>query len=105
MTKRKAFELTIEIWAYLAEHPEINDKADLPEELYKEIKRLTCRCPLCAYYKMSCGRCILPSIDWGKCLLFSKWQRATSKRDRSRAARKIVTITQKALDELLKVKQ
>jgi hypothetical protein len=104
MTKRKAFELTIEIWTYLAEHPKIKYKADLPKELYKKIKRLTCRCPLCSYYKLSCERCILPSMYQGGCSLFAEWLWATSNRARSRAARKIVTITQKALNALPEVK-
>jgi len=104
MTKRKAFELTIEVWTYLAEHPEIQDKDVLPKALYKKISRLRCRCPLCSYYKMACERCILPSTGAGICTLFNVWQWYNSKRDRVRAARKIVAITQKALDALREVR-
>jgi hypothetical protein len=34
MTPIKAKELTLEVWSYLAEHPEIQRKVDLPEYLW-----------------------------------------------------------------------
>lgn len=32
MTKEKAKKLTLEVWRYLAEHPEIDIKQDLPKK-------------------------------------------------------------------------
>jgi len=39
--------LSLEIWQYLAEHPSINCKENLPYSLFEKIKHLKHRCPLC----------------------------------------------------------
>jgi hypothetical protein len=36
MTKQETKELTLEVWRYLAEHPEIGTKNDLPKKEYKK---------------------------------------------------------------------
>jgi len=47
MTKQEAKELSLEVWRYLAEHPEISSKANLPEPLFDKIKVMMNQCPLC----------------------------------------------------------
>jgi len=47
MTKQEAKELLLGVWRYLAEHPEVRHKQELPENLYDKIKDLAARCPLC----------------------------------------------------------
>lgn len=51
MTNQEAKELTLEVWKYFRDHPEIENKPDLPKELFKKIDNLTCLCPLCEINK------------------------------------------------------
>ena len=55
MTNQKAKDLTIEVWQYLADHPKIKYKADLPKKLWNKIKFLTCQCPLCEITDANCN--------------------------------------------------
>ena len=50
MTPQEAKELSIKIWTYIAEHPEIKQKWELPNDLYDEIALITWQCPLCKIY-------------------------------------------------------
>ena len=63
MTKKEAKSLTIEVWQYLADHPEIKSKLDLPKELYEKIRPLLSRCPLCEWvFRKNKGLMIIPMI-------------------------------------------
>jgi hypothetical protein len=42
-----AKDLTIKLWTYLAQHPKITRKLDVPDPLLKKIIGLNSRCPLC----------------------------------------------------------
>ncbi|MDR1902380.1 MAG: hypothetical protein LBQ88_08900 [Treponema sp.] len=46
MTKQEAKELCLEVWGYLRDHPDVEYKEDLPQELYNCIRRLESSCPL-----------------------------------------------------------
>jgi hypothetical protein len=48
MTLKEAIELSLEVWRYLAEHPEIKRKNCLPKVLYSKIENMRGYCPLCA---------------------------------------------------------
>ena len=74
MTPQEAKEVTLEVWGYLKEHPEIRRKRDLPDELWEKIYYIKQRCPLCELYWQNgavCPRCPLkncaegsPFMDW-----------------------------------------
>jgi hypothetical protein len=59
MTKQEAKELSLEVWRYLAEHPEIQMKRYLPDEIWDKIKDMACACPLCEVNP--CHKCPLVS--------------------------------------------
>jgi hypothetical protein len=111
MTKKKAKALTLEVWEYLASHPEIEYKSKLPKRLYSQIKDLDSECPLCEIFDQDffdrckgcplkdagqqCGRSPYKSVydRWCSPSNFSKTQTESSLRGiRGRAARKIVNI-------------
>jgi hypothetical protein len=98
MTRHEAKELSLEVWRYLAEHPEINKKHDLPPHLFEKISDLFNQCPLCDYfythrliifYGLDCSKCPLDDCTkdgstWGK------WEGSTDKEERQFYAQKIV---------------
>jgi hypothetical protein len=61
MTQKEAKELTLELWRYLAEHPECYKKDMVPMRIYAKIRGLLCRCPLCAMFigRDTCEECPL----------------------------------------------
>jgi hypothetical protein len=63
MTKQEAKEVSLEVWRYLAEHPEIHSKADLPQELFEKIEPLKYECSLCELFKSDCRGCPLCEAD------------------------------------------
>jgi len=75
MTKQEAKELTLEVWRYLAEHPEIAKKSDLPSCLRTRINNLLNWCPLCEFYYSFCGshcsKCPLKHCMTGSC--YDRW--------------------------------
>ena len=75
--KRWAKKLSLKIWSWLADHPEVRDKEQLPKKLYNKIIEIEARCPLCELYlDTDCIDC--PLFDDGEnCLpddsLYMKW--------------------------------
>jgi hypothetical protein len=65
MYKRQAKKLSLKVWGYFKDHPEIKSKDELPEKLYLKILGLYNYCPLCElfYYKdddaVICSKCPL----------------------------------------------
>jgi len=92
MTKKEAKELTLEVWRYLAEHPEISGKKQLPREIHCKIERLKVGCPLCELYwykgRLGCSGCPLIDCDDGSD--YDNWIGANNREDRSRYAQNIV---------------
>jgi hypothetical protein len=97
MTEKRAKELSLEVWRYLAEHPEITHKADLPEYLMKKLYWLKSHCPLCELFMVpKCRLCPL-NLAGESCLdqksLYGKWFNAnTNTETRREAAMGIVKI-------------
>lgn len=90
MTKKYAKKLSLEVWEYLRDHPEIKCKRDLPSRLYKKIELLSCNCPLCELFiEDDCMNCPLEECFSGASF-FDKWGRSTRKSNRARHASKIV---------------
>jgi len=97
MAGKEAKELTIEIWTYFAEHPEITKKSELPEELYSKIKNLEAGCPLCELFiESGCTGCPL-SAARNRCAsinsFYCRWVDTETQEERSAAAWGIVNIT------------
>jgi len=59
MDKKEAKELTLEVWRYLRDHPEITYKCDLPVDLFYKIKDMKYRCPLCELFSNGHGHLCL----------------------------------------------
>jgi hypothetical protein len=96
MTKKEAKVLTVELWTYLAKHPECRYKGQAPKELYSRVKELQCECPLCEVSE-TCGECPLKAAGRG-CLNddspYEYWARSDpyGKETRRKAAWEIVAI-------------
>lgn len=101
MTDKEAKELSIEIWQYLYDHPDIYHKKDLPESIFNQIKDIVNFCPLC-FVRMKLSRwvCIACPISMANksCFIansyYRKWERANvnRKRKRKKYAGKILNI-------------
>jgi len=96
MKAKEAKEITLEVWKYLAEHPEIKDKRGLPKNIWKKIKGMMYYCPLCEIYvKGRCSGCPLYEKDNG-CFeeesYYYRWRKAgkEEKEERKEAAERIV---------------
>jgi hypothetical protein len=101
MTIEEACDITVEVWTYLAEHPECEDKRDLPPELYLKIEELEHRCPLCELFKQPypapCDGCPLEAAGERCTFLtsaFDRWNYSESDDNATRkdAAETIVRI-------------
>lgn len=91
-TKKRAKELSLEVWDYLRDHPEIDKKEDLPLDLYDNVIHLFHACPLCEYYYyktisliIMCKECPLCNCYDGDSI-FQLWHAAESSEDRAKYA-------------------
>jgi hypothetical protein len=101
MTALEAKELSLEVWQYLAEHPEIDSKKKLPIKLYTKIKHLKGECPLCGLYQnddLICPKCPLKHCYSNEgSSLFEQWAFSFGDSDnelkiRKQAAQNIVNV-------------
>jgi len=96
MTKQEAKELSLEVWRYLAEHPELRTKENLPNEIFYKIRFCEHYCPLCDLFKKQyeCNRCPLVHCMDGS--YYSKWYESGygDNEIRKEAAQKIVDAIQ-----------
>ena len=99
MTATEAKELCLEVWEYLAQHPEVKAKSNLPEGLYLRIRDLVDLCPLCEYFshgntggfkRRRCSDCPLKSCQMKDDTAWNRWNWSTSDRSRINAAEAIV---------------
>lgn len=91
MTKRLAKLLSLEVWRYLRDCPEIDNKDQLPSKLYAKIKSLKARCPLCKVFN-TCAECPLQNCfrDSDSVSDYYLWYRSTTSESRAQAAANIV---------------
>ncbi len=90
MTAKQAKDLSLEVWRYLRDHPEIQRKRYLPDKIYSKIGLMICECPLCEYYcQVSCSHCILDS-ECSSDGSYEKWLKAKTKKTRAKYADKFV---------------
>ena len=96
MTKREAKRITIKVWTYLAEHPEIACKEALPIKLYEEINSFIADCPLCEiFYRKDCAGCPLYNVSNGTYCAgegeaYGRWLKSKEEKTREESAREIV---------------
>ena len=92
MTKQKAKDLTIEVWQYLADHPEIACKRDLPWEILEAVIRCVSQCPLCEMFRdEDCVGCPLGNCeDAGS--NYWNWYNAETDEDRKKYAQAILCV-------------
>lgn len=92
MTRRRAWELSLLVWSYLAEFPEIRTKAQLPKAIYDRIRDLYFRCPLCEAYCLekrsgvTCAGCPIERRCIHGPRLYARWEDAETVEDRRIAA-------------------
>ena len=86
-TPQEAKELSLEVWRYLAEHPDMNSKYQLPTDLFLKIANMECCCPLCELFR-ECFACPLESC--GTDSLYDDWNQSDDEAERQAAAQKIV---------------
>jgi hypothetical protein len=97
MQKAEAKRLSLEVWRYLRDHPDIGYKGDLPNVLWDQIRDFRACCPLCQYDEVEgdsdCMLCPLYFYD-NKCAggEYSTWSSCLSDRGRRESAAKIVEL-------------
>jgi len=91
MKTQKAQELSLEVWRYLAEHPEIKFKSMLPDRLLRKVRGCVFYCPLCELFNTpaGCNGCPLKACN-KKNTLFYKWNNSRTEKTRKKYAQKIV---------------
>jgi predicted CoA-binding protein len=98
MTQKEAKELTLELWRYLAEHPECFLKQQVPKDLYNRVRNLTANCPLCKLFsRKDCIKCPLDKAGENCKIEKSSWtiwvqSPVRNKKMREAAAERIVEI-------------
>jgi hypothetical protein len=95
MTKQEAKLLSLDVWEYLRDHPEINRKKHLPIGLWNRIKDLENQCPLCTVVE-SCMQCPLGDAIGSSCFCthHQNWSVADDENVRKEAANKIISLIQ-----------
>jgi hypothetical protein len=94
MTQKEAKAVSLEVWQYLAEHPEKCSKYSIPKELLDKVRNFQFACPLCdLFYQNDCDGCPLHSCNGGS--YFGVWSEFHNpKAKRQVAAQKIVAAIQ-----------
>jgi hypothetical protein len=110
MTKKEAKAITLELWGYLAAHPECESKRDVSDYIYAKIKDSPYKCLLCDLYNKNtaekrrrfCDGCPLDAAGENCFNSTSAWiswgdtpEGKAGNRLRKRAAVKIVRIVKK----------
>jgi hypothetical protein len=90
MTKKQAKKITLEVWTYLRDHPEIDEKYKLPKKLYNKIKYLICECALC--HTINCNKCPLALKKSYRCMEYDTWTHAVTSRMRKNGASEVVRL-------------
>jgi hypothetical protein len=104
LTPKEAKELSLEVWRYLRDHPEITNKVSLPPAIRDKVIGFLFLCPLCPLFldlkrspeevcSESCPGC---PLDIKNCRNrespYSKWSRTMKRGTRREAAAEIVSI-------------
>jgi hypothetical protein len=95
MTAKEAKEKTLHFFQYIAAHPEVKSKSNLPIEMRKELKHYYNTWPLCQflndlYFLSSCDKCPLEKCTTNRQSPYYKWMMAETDKVRQRAANQVV---------------
>ena len=90
MTGKEAKELSLEVWTYLRDHPEIERKRWLPTMLYARLEPLRAHCPLCDCLEQRCYNCPLEYCGPGSAFYNWHTSEVDDKALRQKAAANIV---------------
>ena len=97
MKKWTAKAISLEVWRYFVEHPEICYKDGLPDGLFDKIADLWCQCPLCELFRVEedeeCPGCPLSGPGYycvSEGAPFDRWNEAGTEAARKAAAEEIV---------------
>jgi len=101
LTPKEAKELTLEVWRYLRDHPEIKKKSEMPYEIYKKVEDCQDTCPLCEYFTQEyegeeCKHCPIGVQDGNdfNCKYYNKWSYFASNTNKRQQAAKIVELVE-----------
>jgi hypothetical protein len=86
----------LEVWQYLADHPEISKGNDLPKELRCKINDLRCRCTLCPELLLRnrpCPGCVFVLKDYNNLMVL--WAQSKNEQNREAFARAIIGMIRK----------
>jgi len=97
LTAKEAKKLSLIVWKYLKEHPEVESKNDLPDKIFSKIRSHLAHCTLCEYFiaslKMNLSSCedVCPlrgciSEDDESQSMYHLWKYASNKSMRKKAA-------------------
>jgi uncharacterized protein YfaT (DUF1175 family) len=90
LTAKEAKEKTLYFWRYIVAHPKIKGKADLPKEMFEEIRRYARSCPMCEFHQRDCRGCILYQCAITLDHPYQKWLNAKTNKERQQAANELV---------------
>lgn len=102
---KEAKDVSLEVWSYFRDHPEVKRKKELPLEIYNKITLLAQECPLCELSNRKimfyCFRgngeeedgriiCLLAVGSSSNCMLYDNWYLSETDEERREAADTIV---------------
>ena len=109
ISAKEAKELSLKIWEYFADHPELKRKDELPSWLFSQIEFMVLNCPLCEFFfqniiSMSCYYCPLDSCNT-EGSLYMNWSRSIGYEERKYHAQRIINAlkawdTNKTIEQL-----
>ena len=102
LTKKDAYELTIKLWTYLQEHPEIQSKSRVVEKVFPELSNMICYCPLCELFSNSVKSCSKCPLNYCLSGPYGSWCMSSNNEERQIAAGQIVDQMKEALRKLNK---
>lgn len=104
ISAEEAKEWSIKVWEYLAEHPDVADKGEIPFEIWTVVENMLNRCPLCEwrnsmrYFKRGinfCENCPLAAAKercTSRASAWGLWMDALSNTARETSAKRILEI-------------
>jgi hypothetical protein len=99
MFKESIKELCLEVWRYFRDHPEIEFKEDLPEELWLKLLDFLNQCPFCEYFGDRCytidSEDGCPLNNCGDNSYYANWFDAKTNEERAKYAGLIVEAVEK----------
>lgn len=88
LTKKRAKSISLEVWEYLRDHPEIKSKDDLPTKIFTKIRFFRGKCSLCEVLNFACRECCLNCLKSNS--YYGKWKLSKSNKTRAKYAGIIV---------------